>query len=258
MAQVQVLAPVDNLHLAIDLPDPRYLRPATNRRSTMKNMTRFVLVTAVGLLLLPPLPGVQAQQTDMTFFITSAGSGKGADLGGLKGADQHCQALAQAAGAGSHTWHAYLSTSASGGEAALNARDRIGKGPWKNAKGVIIAKDVDELHGNNNLNKQTALTEKGEPVNGRGDTPNMHDILTGSQPDGRAFANGDDRTCRNWTSSGEGAAMVGHHDRQGLRDDDASKSWNSSHLSRGTGGGCSQEALRSTGGNGLFYCFAVN
>ena len=258
MAQVQVLAQVDNLHLAIDLPDPRYLRPATNRRSTMKNMTRFVLVTAVGLLLLPPLPGVQAQQTDMTFFITSAGSGKGADLGGLKGADQHCQALAQAAGAGSHTWHAYLSTSASGGEAALNARDRIGKGPWKNAKGVIIAKDVDELHGNNNLNKQTALTEKGEPVNGRGDTPNMHDILTGSQPDGRAFANGDDRTCRNWTSSGEGAAMVGHHDRQGLRDDDASKSWNSSHLSRGTGGGCSQEALRSTGGNGLFYCFAVN
>jgi hypothetical protein len=258
MAQVQVLAPVDNLHLAIDLPDPRYLRPATNRRSTMKNMTRFVLVTAVGLLLLPPLPGVQAQQTDMTFFITSAGSGKGADLGGLKGADQHCQALAQAAGAGSHTWHAYLSTSASGGEAALNARDRIGKGPWKNAKGVIIAKDVDELHGNNNLNKQTALTEKGEPVNGRGDTPNMHDILTGSQPDGRAFANGDDRTCRNWTSSGEGAAMVGHHDRQGLRDDDASKSWNSSHLSRGTGGGCSQDALRSTGGNGLFYCFAVN
>jgi len=224
----------------------------------MKNMTRVVLVAAVMLLLLHPLPGVQAQQSAMTFFITSAGSGKGAELGGLKGADQHCQSLAQAAGAGSHTWHAYLSTSASGGEAALNARDRIGKGPWKNAKGVIIAKDVDELHGNNNLNKQTALTEKGEPVNGRGDTPNMHDILTGSQPDGRAFANGDDRTCRNWTSSGEGAAMVGHHDRQGLRDDDASKSWNSSHLSRGTGGGCSQEALRSTGGNGLFYCFAVN
>jgi hypothetical protein len=123
---------------------------------------------------------------------------------------------------------------------------------------VVIARDVDELHGPNNLNKQTALTEKGEPVNGRGDTPNMHDILTGSQPDGRAFAGGDDRTCQNWTSSGEGAAMVGHHDRQGLRDDDASKSWNASHPSRGTGGGCSQEALRSTGGNGLFYCFAVN
>jgi hypothetical protein len=224
----------------------------------MKNMTRFVLITAVGLLLWHPLPGVQAQQTDMTFFVTSVGSGKGADLGGLQGADQHCQALAQAAGAGSHTWHAYLSTSAAGGEAAVNARDRIGKGPWKNAKGVVIAKDVDELHGNNNLNKQTALTEKGEPVNGRGDTPNMHDMLTGSQPDGRAFAGGDDRTCHNWTSSGEGAAMVGHHDRQGLRDDEASKSWNSSHLSRGPGGGCSQEALRSTGGNGLFYCFAVN
>jgi len=224
----------------------------------MKNMTRVVLVAAVMVLLLHPLPGVQAQQSDMTFFITSAGSGKGADLGGLKGADQHCQSLAQAAGAGSHTWHAYLSTSASGGEAAVNARDRIGKGPWKNTKGVVIAKDVDELHGTNNLNKQTALTEKGEPVNGRGDTPNMHDILTGSQMDGRAFTGSDDMTCRNWTSSGEGAAMLGHHDRQGLRDDDASKSWNSSHLSRGTGGGCSQEALRSTGGNGLFYCFAVN
>jgi hypothetical protein len=224
----------------------------------MKNMTRLVLVAAVMLLLLHPLPGVQAQQSDMTFFITSAGSGKGADLGGLQGADQHCQSLAQAAGAGSHTWHAYLSTSASGGQAAVNARDRIGKGPWKNTKGVVIAKDVDELHGTNNLNKQTALTEKGEPVNGRGDTPNMHDILTGSQMDGRAFTGSDDMTCRNWTSSGEGAAMVGHHDRQGLRDDDASKSWNSSHPSRGTGGGCSQEALRSTGGNGLFYCFAVN
>jgi hypothetical protein len=194
----------------------------------------------------------------MTFFITSAGPGKGADLGGLKGADQHCQSLAQAAGAGSRTWHAYLSTSASGDQAAVNARERIGKGPWKNAKGVVIAKDVDELHGTNNLNKQTALSEKGEPVNGRGDTPNMHDILTGSQADGRAFTGSDDRTCRNWMSSGEGAAMVGHHDRQGLRDDDASKSWNSSHPSRGPGGGCSQEDLRSTGGNGLFYCFAVN
>jgi hypothetical protein len=224
----------------------------------MKNMTPFVCVAVVVLLLLHAIPGVQAQQTAMTFFITSVGSGKGADLGGLKGADQHCQSLAQAAGAGSHTWHAYLSTSATGNQPAVNARDRIGKGPWKNAKGVVIAKDVDELHGTNNLNKQTALTEKGEMVNGRGDTPNMHDILTGSQPDGRAFTGDDDRTCRNWTSSGEGAAMVGHHDRQGLRDDDASKSWNASHPSRGPGGGCSQEALRSTGGNGLFYCFAVD
>ena len=224
----------------------------------MKNITRFVLVAAVVLLSLPPLSGVQAQPTDMTFFITSGGPGKGADLGGLKGADQHCQSLAQAAGAGSRTWHAYLSTSASGGQPAVNARDRIGKGPWKNAKGVVIAKDVDELHGTNNLNKQTALTEKGEPVNGRGDTPNMHDILTGSQADGRAFTGSEDMTCNNWTSSGAGAATVGHHDRQGLRDDDASKSWNSSHKSRGTDGGCSQEALRGTGGNGLFYCFAVN
>jgi hypothetical protein len=224
----------------------------------MKNMTRFFLVATVASLLLHSPAGVQAQQTNMTFFITSVGSGKGADLGGLAGADRHCQA--QAVGAGNRTWHAYLSASASGDQPAVNARDRIGRGPWQNAKGVVIARDrdVDALHGNNNLNKQTALNEKGEPVNGRGDTPNMHDMLTGSQPDGRAFAGGGDMTCHNWTSSGEGAAMLGHHDRQGLRDDDASKSWNASHPSRGTGGGCSQEALRSTGGNGLFYCFAVN
>ena len=224
----------------------------------MQKLTRCFLVAVVASLSLHVTAGVQAQQTAMTFFITSVGSGKGADLGGLAGADQHCQALAQAAGAGNRTWHAYLSASASGGQPAVNARDRIGRGPWQNAKGVVIASNVDELHGTNNINKQTALTEKGEPVNGRGDTPNMHDILTGSQPDGWAFSGGDDMTCHNWTSSGEGAAMVGHHDRQGLRDDDASKSWNASHPSRGTGGGCSQEALRGTGGNGLFYCFAVN
>jgi len=200
-----------------------------------------------------------AQAAAMTFFITSAGSGKGADLGGLSGADRICQSLAQAAGAGGHTWHAYLSTQASGGQAAVNARDRIGRGPWKNAKGEVIATSVDDLHSaNNKLNKQTALTEKGQPVNGRGDQPNTHDILTGSQPDGTAFAAGEDMTCKNWTSSGEGAAMLGHHDRQGLRDDDASKSWNSSHPSRGQGGGCSQDALRGTGGAGLFYCFATN
>jgi len=224
----------------------------------MKNITRLFFVVTVALLSLYATAGVQAQQNAMTFFITSVGSGKGADLGGLAGADQLCQALAQAVGAGNRTWHAYLSASASGSQPAVNARDRIGRGPWQNAKGVVIASNVDELHGTNNINKQTALTEKGEPVNGRGDTPNMHDILTGSQPDGRAFSGGDDMTCHNWTSSGEGAAMVGHHDRQGLRDDDASKSWNASHPSRGTGGGCSQEALRSTGGNGLFYCFVVN
>ena len=194
----------------------------------------------------------------MTFFITSTGPGKGADLGGLEGADRHCQSLAQAAGAGGRTWRAYLSTQAVGGAQAVNARDRIGRGPWQNAKGVTIAKDIDELHGTNNLTKQTALTEKGEMVNGRGDTPNRHDILTGSTPDGRALPPGEDRTCGNWTSSTQGAAMVGHHDRMGLRDDDASKSWNSSHPSRGPDGGCSQADLRSTGGDGLFYCFATN
>jgi len=191
----------------------------------------------------------------MSFFITSAGPGKGADLGGLAGADRHCQALAAAAGAGNKTWRAYLSTQ---GPGAVNARDRIGAGPWKNAKGEVIAKDVAELHGANKLTKQTALTEKGTPVNGRGDTPNMHDILTGSQPDGTAFTGADDRTCGNWTKSGQGTAIVGHSDRIGLRDDDASKSWNSSHPSRGPGGGCSQDDLKSTGGAGLFYCFAAN
>ena len=199
-----------------------------------------------------------AQQAAMTFFVTSVGSGNGADLGGLSGADQHCQQLAQAAGAGGHTWHAYLSTQAASGQTAVNARDRIGQGPWTDAKGVVVAKDVADLHGANNLTKQTALSEKGDIINGRGDTPNRHDALTGSQPDGTAFAPGEDRTCSNWTSSTKGAAMLGHIDRQGLRDDEASKSWNSSHPSRGPDGGCSQNDLRSTGGDGLFYCFAVN
>jgi hypothetical protein len=196
-----------------------------------------------------------AQQAGMTFFITSSGPGKGGDLGGLEGADRHCQALAQAAGAGNRTWRAYLSTQGAG---AVNARERIGKGPWQNAKGVVIAKDVAELHGDNNLTKQTALTEKGEGVNGRGDQPNRHDILTGSQPDGTAFTGSEDRTCGNWTKSGEGAAMVGHHDRMGLNEEPPAKSWNSSHPSRGPGGGCAQADLRSTGGDGLLYCFAVN
>ena len=216
-----------------------------------KRIVLVVLASAI-VVLLGPVEG-QAQGADMGFFVTSAGSGKGGDLGGLAGADQHCQMLAQAAGAGSKTWRAYLSTQGAG---AVNARDRIGRGPWKNAKGEAIAKDVAELHGKNNIGKQTALTEKGALVNGRGDTPNMHDVLTGSQPDGTAFAAGEDRTCGNWTKSGQGAAMVGHHDRQGLRDDDASKSWNSSHPSRGPDGGCSQNDLKSIGGNGLFYCFA--
>jgi hypothetical protein len=216
----------------------------------MKNMIRFSLAVVVVLLSLSWIASSQEQQTNMTFFVTSVGSGKGADLGGLAGADKQCQLLAQAVGAGNRTWHAYLSNSAAEGQPAVNARDRIGRGPWQNAKGVVIAKDVDDLHGKNNINKETALSG----INARGDKPNMHDIVTGSQPDGRAFSGNEDLTCRNWTSSTEGAAMVGHHDRQGLRDDESSRSWNSSHPSRG----CSQDALRGSGGNGLFYCFAVN
>jgi hypothetical protein len=199
------------------------------------------------------------QAPNMTFFVVSAGPGKGADLGGLEGADRQCQTLAQAAGAGGKTWRAYLSTQAAGGAQAVNARDRIGTGPWQNFKGEAVAQNVDDLHSaNNKLGMQGSLTERGTVVAGVGYTPNYHDVLTGSQPDGRAFAPGEDRTCGNWTSSTQGAAMVGHIDRKGLRDDDASKSWNSSHPSRGPGGGCSQSDLRGTGGNGLFYCFAAN
>ena len=223
----------------------------------MKTSTRICLLASAALLALGL--GAQAQQANMTFFVTSVGSGKGADLGGLEGADRHCQQLAQAAGAGNKTWRAYLSTQAAGGGQAINARDRIGKGPWTNAKGEVVATSVDDLHSaNNKLTKQTSLNEKGSVVNGRGDTPNMHDALTGSQPDGRAFAAGEDRTCKNYSSDAAGAVMLGHIDRQGLRDDDASKSWNSSHPSRGPGGGCSQDDLKSTGGAGLFYCFATN
>ena len=224
----------------------------------MNSAMRFSVFALAASMVLGASGASPAQQANMSFFVTSAGSGKGADLAGLAGADRICQQLAQAVGAGSHTWHAYLSTQAADGQPAVNARDRIGHGPWQNAKGVVVAKDVDELHGDNNLTKQTALTEKGDVVNGRGDTPNRHDALTGSQPDGRAFPPGDDETCHNWTSSTQGAAMLGHIDRQGLRDDAQSKSWNSSHLSRGPDGGCSQADLRSTGGDGLFYCFAAN
>jgi hypothetical protein len=220
---------------------------------TGRRIERAVMLAAASLAL--SFGGAaHAQQDDMSFFVTSTGSGKGADFGGLEGADKHCASLASAAGAGKRTWRAYLSASASGGASAVNARDRIGKGPWVNAKGTIIAKDVDELHGSNNLTKQSALTEKGEMVKGRGDQPNQHDILTGSKPDGTAFADAEDRTCGNWTRSGEGSAMVGHHDRIGLNEEPPAKSWNSSHPSRG----CSDEALRGTGGAGLLYCFAAN
>src|SRR6516165_10625278 len=231
---------------------------ANQQEDDMNSAMRFSVFALAASMVLGASAASSAQQANLSFFVTSAGSGKGADLAGLAGADRICQQLAQVVGAGSHTWHAYLSTQAADGQPAVNARDRIGHGPWQNAKGVVIAKDVDELHGNNNLTKQTALTEKGDVVNGRGDTPNKHDALTGTQSDGRTFPAGDDKTCHNWTSSTQGAAMVGHIDRQGLRDDAQSKSWNSSHLSRGPDGGCSQADLRSTGGDGLFYCFAAN
>ena len=223
-----------------------------------KMMSRACLAIAAVSIVSGLAQPAYAQGAGTTFFVTSTGIGTGGNLGGLAGADNYCQTLAQAAGAGARTWRAYLSTQAADGKPAENARDRIGKGPWQNAKGVAVAKDVAELHGANNLTKQTALSEKGDVINGRGDTPNRHDVLTGSQPDGTAFASADDRTCKNWTSSTQGAAMVGHSDRIGLRDDDASKSWNSSHPSRGPDGGCSQADLKSTGGDALFYCFAAN
>jgi hypothetical protein len=212
----------------------------------------FGIVAMLALLSAGSSGLAAAQAAAMTFFVTSTGSGKGADFGGLAGADKHCQALAQAVGAGNHTWRAYLSASAAGGTPAVNARDRIGAGPWQNVKGVVIARNVEELHGNNNLTKQTGLTEKGEVVNGRGDTPNKHDILTGSQPDGKAYTDGGDHTCGNWTKSGEGVAQVGHHDRTGLDTSPPALSWNSSHPTNG----CSDPALISTGGAGLLYCFA--
>ncbi len=216
------------------------------------SIPRLALASVVLALGACAAPGPSKSQ--MGFFVTSIGSGKGADFGGLAGADRHCQSLATAAGAGQRTWRAYLSASASGGTPVVNARDRIGQGPWRNAAGVVIARNVQELHGANNLTKQTALDENGRVVNGRGDTPNRHDILTGSKPDGTAFTGPEDTTCGNWTKSGAGSAILGHHDRLGLRDDEPSRSWNSSHPSRG----CSDEALRSTGGAGLLYCFAAD
>src|SRR4029077_18375046 len=206
----------------------------------------------------------EAQQNNMTFFITSAGPGKGADLGGLAGADAHCQMLAQAAGAGNKTWRAYLSTSGRGGANAVNARDRIGNGPWQNAKGAVIATSIADLHSDNTkVGKANALDEKGEPIKVRGDRPNMHDIMTGSDKDGRAFPPNMDLTCGNWTSSSYGVAMLGHADREGnppvagsqnvAAYQETAGSWNAAHTSRG----CSQPDLIATGGNGLFYCFAV-
>ena len=221
----------------------------------MRKNVGYCLVVSVVLAGLVVFGNGHVLAGDMSFFVSSAGSGKGADLGGLEGADRICRTLAESAGAGGRTWRAYLSTQ---GPGAVNARDRIGAGPWVNAKGVVIAKDIAELHGANNLTKQTALNEKGEIVSGRGDTPNTHDILTGSKPDGTAFGDGADRTCSNWTSSGKGAAMVGHSDRTGLDESAPMKSWNSSHISSGPGGGCGQGDLKTTGGVGRLYCFATD
>jgi hypothetical protein len=205
----------------------------------------FVVLVAFGAA----YPAFSQNAPNISFFITSAGSGNGANLGGLAGADAICQRLAATVGAGSKTWRAYLSSSAAGGQAAVNARDRIGRGPWQNAKGVVVAQNVDDLHSDNNkLGKENSLTEKGAMVNGRGDNPNTHDILTGSGLDGRALPG--DNTCNNWTSGAAGAARVGHHDKQGGGENP--NSWNSAHASSG----CSQANLVGTGGAGLFYCFA--
>lgn len=225
----------------------------------MPAMTKKTLLLPLCAALLSACTSAQqpgaSPGSQLGFFVTSTGLGRGADLGGLAGADKHCQTLADDVGAGKRTWRAYLSTSAESGTPAVNARDRIGTGPWRNARGVVIAENVAQLHQDNRITKDTALTEKGDTVRGRGDTPNMHDVLTGSQADGTAYpAGGNDMTCRNWTHGGEGAAMVGHHDRTGLDDSAAAKSWNTSHPTRG----CSQDALKATGGAGLFYCFAAN
>lgn len=213
----------------------------------MRISVAIAFTVALALFALP----VAAE--DMSFFITSKGPGDGANLGGLSGADAHCQKLAEAAGAGGKTWRAYLSASAADGKPAVNARDRIGSGPWFNAKGVQVAANLDELHYSNvGLSKENSLDERGKVVNGRGDSPNQHDILTGSQLNGMAFPDDSDHTCGNWTNNGEGSAQVGHHDRTG--GGQVPSSWNAAHGSRG----CSQANLVATGGNGYFYCFAID
>lgn len=225
----------------------------------MRRFPSLILTAAaVSLLASCATPGSTGP---MSFFVTSVGSGKGADLGGLAGADAHCQRLAAGAGAGSRTWRAYLSTppafatATTPAVASVNARDRIGSGPWHNAKGVLIARNLDHLHDGNHIGKETALDERGNLVKGRGDTPNEHDMLTGSRADGTAFAPQTDTTCRAWTHSGaDGSAIVGHHDRVGPNAQNWAKSWNFSHQSAG----CSQQALVTTGGAGRFYCFAAN
>ena len=214
----------------------------------------FIAGASAGLAALIGCSAMRTPGTPTTFFITSANPGKGGDLGGLAGADALCERLALAAGISARNWRAYLSTQASGGAAAVNARDRIGNGPWLNARGVVVAQNLAELHGTNNLNKETALTETGAVVPARPDPETKHDIMTGSQPDGTAMPPGKDATCSNWTSSNEGGAMVGHHNRAGTNPDPVAKvSWNSSHITPG----CSMPALAQVGGAGLLYCFAV-
>ncbi|MFL5442130.1 MAG: hypothetical protein ACJ79W_23515 [Myxococcales bacterium] len=223
-------------------------------------LSRIAATLVAAVAAVPPPAQAQGQEAkkpkgDMTFFVTSVGKGNGADYGGLEGADAYCNELAKTAGSKHTNWHAYLSTTAPGGEAGVNARDRIGKGPWKNFNGVVVAKNVADLHSDKNkISKQTALTEKGEQVSGRGDAVNMHDILTGSDPQGMYSTAGGDTTCGNWAKSGDGSAIVGHHDRQGLKETRHMKSWNSAHGTRG----CGEEALKSTGGAGLLYCFVPN
>ncbi len=224
------------------------MRNKTHRLST------FGLAATLFLVGMPLAANAQSA-AEMTFFITSAGKGDGANLGGLEGADAHCAALAKAVGSTTTAWKAYLSTTAPAGDAGVNARERIGKGPWKNVKGDVVAATADELHSDKtNMTKATVLTEKGEAVSGRGDAVNMHDILTGSDPNGMYSTAGGDTNCGNWTKNGDGSAIVGHHDRVGLKVTRHMTSWNSSHGSAG----CSQDALKKTGGNGLFYCFVAN
>ena len=222
----------------------------TQPQSTPKRLLPWLgAISAASLL----LGACASMGTGMSFFVTSTNPGKGGDLGGLAGADAYCQKLATSAGAGSRTWRAYLSNSAMSGASAVNARDRIGRGPWRNAKGEVVAMNVDDLHSSNNrLTKVNDISEKGDIISGRGDAVNMHDILTGSTADGRAIGGDKDTTCGNWTKSTGGSAMVGHHDRIGLTDTTEAKSWNASHPSKA----CDMESLKATGGAGLFYCFA--
>jgi hypothetical protein len=231
------------------------MNPFSNGRIEMNITTRSSVLASAALLALVLGGSAQAQQANMTFFVTSAGPGKGGDLGGIDAADARCQSLAEAAGAGGRrVWRAYLSSTPNASVKIINARDRIGKGPWQNFKGEVIAQNVDDLHGpGNKLGQDTALTERGTKIAGFGMTPNWHDAITGSTPDGRAFETNLNLTCNNYTSSQYGKAMLGHIDRKGPNDSDQMRSWNASHMSRG----CSQEDLVATGGNGLFYCFAA-